>query len=109
MHGRKEDLLERMLTLLAGRKAMTPRPSRVRCSVEPPQFGRLSFWEESYKASDGDSFSWYCDEWADLEPFWADLVPDRGARVLIPGVGNDPTMVDLYDAGWEVPLANPPT
>ena len=28
------------------------------------------------------------------------LVPDRSARVLLPGVGNDEAMVDMYDAGW---------
>lgn len=55
-----------------------------------------------YAADDSEAlaFSWYSG-WEDIEPFWAELVPDREARVLLPGVGNDAAMVGLYDAGWE--------
>ena len=40
-------------------------------------------------------------------PFWEELVPDRAARVLVPGAGNDATVVDLYDAGWLDLTASP--
>ena len=41
----------------------------------------------------------YCG-WAELAPFWAELVPDRAARVLVPGVGSDPAAPAMFDAGW---------
>ena len=47
-----------------------------------------------------ERYSWYCG-WAELEPFWRELVPDMGARLLVPGVGNDATVVGLFDAGWK--------
>ena len=67
--------------------------------TEPPRHGQLSFWEEQYESQ--ETFSWYCG-WEELEPFWRELVPDKTARVLLPGVGNDEAMVGLYDAGWEL-------
>ena len=45
-----------------------------------------------------DEYSWYCG-WQDLEVFWEELVPSRTARVLVPGVGNDATVADMFDAG----------
>lgn len=80
----------------------------VRC---PPvalasRFGTREFWEDQYNGSTtcefipADKFSWYA-SWEDIAPFFAELVPDRTAEVLVPGVGNDQAMVDLYDAGWE--------
>ena len=56
--------------------------------------GRLSFWDDTYAAE--ESFSWYCG-WQDMRPFWEELVPGS-ARVLVPGIGNDAAMVELYDA-----------
>ena len=38
--------------------------------------------------------------WSELEPFWEELVPEKSARVLLPGVGNDQAMVEMFDAGW---------
>ena len=67
-------------------------------AVDPPKHGQLEFWESEYKGN--AEFSWYCG-WDDLEPFWRELVPDSDARVLLPGIGNDRAMVDMYDAGWQ--------
>jgi hypothetical protein len=65
------------------------------------------------------SYSWYC-TWNELAPFWNELVllndssdddyydddydnpksPPSSVRVLIPGIGNDPTPVEMFDAGF---------
>ena len=77
--------------MLAGVSIPTAAVSR------PPSFGRRSTWESAYVEQ--AEFSWYCG-WADLEPFWAELCPTKSHRVLLPGVGNDKSMVDMFDAGW---------
>mmetsp|Transcript_33950 Transcript_33950/g.62406 ORF Transcript_33950/g.62406 Transcript_33950/m.62406 type:complete len:320 (-) Transcript_33950:961-1920(-) len=46
-----------------------------------------------------ESYSWYCG-WDELAPFWTMLVPDTTSRVVIAGIGNDPSPVQMYDAGW---------
>ena len=69
-------------------------------------FGLKSFWDDMY-TGEGDSnrpadkYSWYCG-WDELSPFWEMLVPldSSAARVLIAGIGNDKTPIDMYDAGW---------
>lgn len=57
------------------------------------------------------SYSWYCG-WEELKPFWNMLVSPIAAQengmsdekscchVLIAGIGNDPTPIDMYDDGW---------
>jgi len=71
------------------------------------KFGRKSYWDAMYEG-EGDrpskSYSWYCD-WNDLVPFWTMLVPKKNARVLIAGIGNDPTPIDIYDNGWRDMIA----
>ena len=62
-------------------------------------FGRQEFWDSSY--ADGDaSFSWYAG-WPDLEPFWRELVPGKDSKILIPGIGNDKAIVDMFDSGYK--------
>ena len=65
-------------------------------------FGRMGFWNQCYEEE--DEFSWYA-EWNDIQPFFSELVPpnnDLGIqpRVLLPGIGNDKSMVDMYDFGY---------
>ena len=84
--------------MLAALTGLRCRHARVQMVDAPTKHGRQEFWEQSYQ--EGERFSWYSG-WAELEPFFAELVPDRNARVLVPGVGNDAAMVDLYDAGWQ--------
>ena len=68
-------------------------------------FGLQSFWDDMYTGEgDGDrpadKYSWYCG-WDELSPFWEMLVPlDSASRVLIAGIGNDKTPIDMYNAGW---------
>mmetsp|Transcript_61395 Transcript_61395/g.181494 ORF Transcript_61395/g.181494 Transcript_61395/m.181494 type:complete len:257 (-) Transcript_61395:103-873(-) len=68
----------------------------------PVKFGRKSYWDGMYEGTGdrpAESYSWYCG-WDELAPFWTELVPDKGARVLVPGTGNDVTPCGVYDAGW---------
>jgi SAM-dependent methyltransferase len=69
-------------------------------------FGRKEYWNDFYKNT--DSFSWYSG-WEDLAPFVEELLlvamstdhAKESASILVPGVGNDPLLVDMYDAGYE--------
>jgi SAM-dependent methyltransferase len=66
------------------------------------KFGTKAYWDAMYDGTadrPAESYSWYC-SWEDLQPFWRMLVPSTDARVLIAGVGNDPTPLGLYDDGW---------
>ncbi len=84
-------------------------------------FGRMDYWNSMYKEE--ENFSWYS-EWNDIQPFFTELVPlefehseleedseraaandstpdkERQPRVLLPGIGNDGSMVDMYDYGY---------
>lgn len=63
-------------------------------------FGRKDYWNDLYAASArNSSFSWYS-EWKDLAPLVQELIPFRNSRILIPGVGNDSLLRDMYDAGY---------
>ena len=85
------------------------------------EFGKQTYWEGSYKEaldeggarqseSANVSFSWYCG-WEELSPFIYDLVREHfglaedmdvhgDLTVLLPGVGNDSMIVDMYDDGF---------
>ena len=76
-------------------------------------FGRQKYWNDFYEEK--GEFSWYS-PWSDISPFFMELVPlqstsktahgdDADAimvppRVLLPGIGNDSSMVDMYDDGY---------
>jgi SAM-dependent methyltransferase len=62
-------------------------------------FGKQEYWEGFYKEQGADSFSWYA-EWKDLEPLISEWIPPE-SKVLIPGVGIDSLVRDMYDAGYE--------
>lgn len=68
------------------------------------KYGNFDYWDARYRGVSSDTpssgaFSWYCG-WSELQPFWMELVTDPASRVLVPGVGNDATIAQLYDAGW---------
>ena len=66
------------------------------------KYGTKRYWDAMYAGKGelpAERYSWYCG-WRELQPFWAELVPDRAARTLVPGVGNDESVASLYDAGW---------
>ena len=88
------------------------------------RFGNMAYWDESYRKSLGDidddggddglcintpydssstwgTFSWYCGWKDELEPFFAELVPpESDPAVLVPGIGNDACIRDMFDAGY---------
>ena len=70
------------------------------------QYGRMAFWDESYRDALGQSdenyhaktFSWYCD-WDDVQPFFSELVQTE-SRIMIPGIGNDGCISGMFDYGY---------
>jgi hypothetical protein len=48
---------------------------------------------------DVDVYSWYCGWEDELGPFFTELFPDRKSLILIPGIGNDICIRDMYDIG----------
>ncbi|KAL3805539.1 hypothetical protein ACHAW5_005600 [Stephanodiscus triporus] len=84
------------------------------------RFGNKAYWDESYRNSLGNildddcgngqhnthdpstgTFSWYCGWKDELEPFFAELVPPGiNPSVLVPGIGNDACIRDMFDAGY---------
>ena len=83
--------------------------SRCTTVVCGSKYGTKEYWDGMYRgegeaARDGlpsDRFSWYC-SWQELRPFWEELAPPSVAapRVLVPGVGVDGAIAELFDAGW---------
>lgn len=78
-------------------------------SMMAGKFGTKEYWDGMYEGSgaactaDGlpaEEYSWYCG-WRELQPFWTEFVPSTDARVLMPGVGSDNTVRDLFDSGWQ--------
>jgi len=81
------------------------------------QFGRMTYWDQSYRESLIDSggsnddngeqsnttetFSWYCGWEDELEPFFNELVPlYDNPSILVPGIGNDACIRDMFDSGY---------
>ena len=70
-------------------------------------FGRKKYWNEFYENE--KEFSWYS-PWRDIAPFFQELVPavksikddveGNFPRILLPGIGNDSSMVEMYDDGY---------
>ena len=66
-------------------------------------YGRQKYWNEFYQEK--DEFSWYS-PWIDIAPFFMELVPlsslsdSAVPRILLPGIGNDSSMVHMYDDGY---------
>ena len=91
----------RRIALASGTIAPASGTTRAHVLVMDGQgttYGRREHWESAYAAADGERFSWYTG-WNDLEPFVAELV-GKSEKVLLPGIGNDAAMVDMYDSGW---------
>lgn len=63
---------------------------------ENSQFGRQAYWNDFYAKE--ANFSWYAG-WEELGPFIREFVgPDH--HVLLPGVGNDAMLADMYQDGY---------
>ena len=72
-------------------------PSSEFIDPERSRFGRQDYWNEFYQKE--ANFSWYAG-WDDLEPFLNEFLGSKNDHILVPGVGNDATLVGMYDAGY---------
>ena len=73
------------------------------------QFGTKSYWDAMYDGMgdfSSDEYSWYYG-WETIKPFLLkyalddeSTVPKSQLSILIPGCGNDPLLLDLYNAGY---------
>jgi len=66
------------------------------------QFGTKEYWDDMYNGMGdfpSDEYQWYFG-WSELKGPVTDHIPDRSSRVLVPGVGNDPILIDLVGAGY---------
>ena len=72
-------------------------------SLEPEnsRFGRQDYWNAFYEEE--ANFTWYAG-WDELQPFVQEFVDTTG-KILIPGVGNDAMLVDMYDDGFQELIA----
>jgi len=65
--------------------------------ADSPKFGRQEYWNTVYKKE--SNFSWYA-EWEDLKPFVTEFIPSCQSSILLPGVGNDAVLIDMYKDGY---------
>jgi hypothetical protein len=70
------------------------------------KFGQKSYWDAMYDGTGdrpSEAYSWYCG-YEELKPFWNMLASPLGqkamTKVLVAGIGNDVTPVDMFDDGW---------
>ena len=76
-------------------------PEKKQPSKIASAFGRQEYWDDLYRDNPkNEFFSWYTG-WTDLEPFLAELIPSTNSTILLPGVGNDSMLRDMYDAGYQ--------
>lgn len=66
-------------------------------------FGTRQYWDNMYSGMGdfpADEYSWYYG-WEILKSHWTSIVPSKQASILLPGIGNDPILLDLYSAGYK--------
>ena len=74
------------------------------------QFGTFQYWDDMYVGMGDfpqDEYSWYFG-WEVIKPFFKEYVPvcvgkdsAQQPRILVPGVGNDPILLDLLGDGYK--------
>eukprot|EP00977_Amphora_coffeiformis_P023677 scaffold13933_cov219-Amphora_coffeaeformis.AAC.4 len=65
-------------------------------------FGTKEYWDDVYAGRGdfpADEYSWYFG-WEVLNKHVKEYLPNKTQRILVPGVGNDPLLVDLVQAGY---------
>ena len=69
-------------------------------AIKSPQepFGRQDYWQGFYEENNQEDFSWYA-TWQDMEPFVREWVAENQS-ILLPGVGTDSLLMDMYAAGF---------
>jgi len=79
----------------------TPRGHRRIAMAQNPKYGSVNYWNEAFnKGGDfQEAFDWLA-SWSDLQKEIQSVL-SKDARLLIPGCGNAPFQLDMYDAGYE--------
>jgi SAM-dependent methyltransferase len=96
---------------LASHESSNKRNSEENIPLKEPdnQYGRMTYWDESYRQAlnepNGEDeaivFSWYSG-WQDIQPFFTELTPlQDNPRILVPGIGNDGCIRDMFDYGYK--------
>mmetsp|Transcript_23121 Transcript_23121/g.33967 ORF Transcript_23121/g.33967 Transcript_23121/m.33967 type:complete len:327 (-) Transcript_23121:1068-2048(-) len=66
------------------------------------QFGTRQYWDDTYNGY-GDfpmeEYSWYYG-WEVLKPYVKEHCNRKDSKMLLPGIGNDPILLDLLGAGY---------
>ena len=60
------------------------------------------YWDDMYSGMgdfSAEEYSWYYG-WDAIRPNFEEHVTDKESRILLPGVGNDPLLLDLHGAGY---------
>ena len=99
-------MTHRYLSAMRQQRLFSSSPESI--NLEEPdetesKFGRMAYWDESYRQEETQNndnvFSWYCGWTEELGPFFEELVPDKDSMVLVPGIGNDLAIRDMFDVG----------
>ena len=67
------------------------------------QYGTQEYWQSMYEGQgdhNAEEYSWYYG-WDVLKRHWEYAVPDKSANILVPGIGNEPTLLDMFASGWK--------
>jgi len=63
-------------------------------------YGCVEYWNEQFECGEfSQPFDWLA-TWADLEKHISPAIPCQDARILIPGCGNAPFQLEMYEAGY---------
>jgi len=66
----------------------------------PPAFGTIEYWDQEFESGIyAQPFDWVA-SWADLSKDIQELIPDKNAKILLPGCGNAPFQPDMNSAGY---------
>lgn len=84
--------------LCAGRDRTFCTTSRRLLATTQQGFGKQEFWQKFYKDRQSD-FTWYAG-FQDLEPFLREWI-STDDKILLPGVGMDSLLLDMYDGGYQ--------
>lgn len=66
-------------------------------------FGTKEYWDETYLGRGdfpADEYSWYYG-WETIGKHIKQHIPDKKSKMLLPGIGNDPILLDLLGNGYE--------
>jgi len=65
------------------------------------KYGSKDYWNQEYEGGEfALPFEWLT-SWEQLRDDLVDMIPNMTDRILIPGCGNAPFQLDMFDAGYE--------